>query len=170
MEIEKLASQLFEMFPENSINRDFILQNAKMMTIPPHKSIIRLTKTEKHELAYSIEKLKVILFNQANFSISILPDLNYVVEINCIGPNNWSPVERRVIVSPSVGVSVLRGSHVFIAGIIAIEDEFLECTNELKNVSVWIDLEEKCKMGLKKRYEGSVKCIGNGQLTIVSVK
>ena len=165
---EKLALKLFELFPENSVSYEFILQNANAIFNPPLKSTIRINKIDNTYIEQSLIILKKIICTQGKFSIRIIPEINYVAEIDCIGPNQWFPVDRRVIISIEAGISVLRGSHIFVAGIISIEDVLSFSNGDDKSkVSVWVDLSRKCTMGMRKRYTGDVKCIGNGHLLMV---
>jgi len=69
------------------------------------------------------------------------------------------PQEKEVIVDTSCGSAVLRGADIFAAGVLAAHP----CMQKGDIVSVYADLEHKCRRGLAKKFtEGKRYFLGNG--------
>jgi len=70
-----------------------------------------------------------------------------------------SPKNKEIIVDIFTGQSVLRGSHIFAPGIMAMPAE----VQVESNVSVYADLAKQCKRGYHKYYDNPFKMfVGNG--------
>uniref|UniRef100_A0A493U2J3 NOP2/Sun RNA methyltransferase 6 n=1 Tax=Anas platyrhynchos platyrhynchos TaxID=8840 RepID=A0A493U2J3_ANAPP len=86
------------------------------------------------------------------------PELQDILLIPAIGPRqDLKKHESEVIVGAQCGYAVLRGAHVYVPGIISTS-KFMKAGDL---VSVYSDIEGKCKRGAKE-FEGVKVFLGNG--------
>ncbi|XP_027703610.1 putative methyltransferase NSUN6 isoform X2 [Vombatus ursinus] len=113
----------------------------------------------------SVKHVKDLLLEEINkqfngLSVPILqhPDVQDVLLIPVIGPRkNINKQPSEVIVGPHCGSAVLRGAHVYIPGILSAS-KFMKAGDV---VSVYSDIEGKCKKGAKE-FDGKKVFLGNG--------
>ncbi|XP_066088531.1 tRNA (cytosine(72)-C(5))-methyltransferase NSUN6 isoform X3 [Saccopteryx bilineata] len=113
----------------------------------------------------SVQCVKNLLFDELQkqfngLSIPILqhPDLQDVLLIPVIGPRKNIKIQQcEAIVGTQCGNAVLRGAHVYIPGIVSAS-KFMK-TGDV--VSVYSDIEGKCKKGAKE-FGGTKVFLGNG--------
>lgn len=142
------------------LSKEDIIDNVNALIMPPKVSTVRLNKL--CEEPTQLTNLAFRIFQQQEFVIRKLEALKDIVFIDSVGPFDIKPKKRRVIVSVECAQAVLRGSHVFAPGILAIEnDPTQDC-----HVSVWADLESRCTRGYRKRYDRKTQFIANGLLMI----
>ena len=157
------------MFPAHLIGDDLIGDQARSLLDPPLVSILRVNSLATEFCGGNPVAFFKKYFNDPAFSIS--SDLRTknqdIIQIQACGPFVVDPAPRRVIVFNACARAVMRGSHIFAPGVIALEDRCVTATDR-SFVSVWLDLEEKCTRGLRKAYTGNVKFIGNGKLLMVN--
>ncbi|XP_054847441.1 tRNA (cytosine(72)-C(5))-methyltransferase NSUN6 isoform X2 [Eublepharis macularius] len=112
----------------------------------------------------SVEHVRSLLSEEIckykGFSIPILqhPELSDVLLIPIIGPRkDLQELTNQVIVGAQCGNAVLRGAHVYVPGIISTSN-FMKAGDV---VSVYSDIEGKCKRGAKE-FLGTKVFLGNG--------
>ncbi|XP_042713446.2 tRNA (cytosine(72)-C(5))-methyltransferase NSUN6 isoform X1 [Chrysemys picta bellii] len=113
----------------------------------------------------SVKQVKNLLFEEIHkqykgLSVPVLqhPQLQDILLIPVIGPRkDLQKQSSEVIVGAQCGNSVLRGAHVFVPGIISAS-KFMKAGDV---VSVYSDIEGKCKRGAKE-FLGTKVFIGNG--------
>ncbi|XP_036618032.1 tRNA (cytosine(72)-C(5))-methyltransferase NSUN6 [Trichosurus vulpecula] len=113
----------------------------------------------------SVKHVKDLLLEEINkqfngLSLPILqhPDVQDVLLIPVIGPRkNINKQPSEVIVGAHCGNAVLRGAHVYVPGIISAS-KFMKAGDV---VSVYSDIEGKCKKGAKE-FDGKKVFLGNG--------
>ncbi|XP_066243512.1 tRNA (cytosine(72)-C(5))-methyltransferase NSUN6 isoform X1 [Saccopteryx leptura] len=113
----------------------------------------------------SVQCVKNLLFDELQkqfngLSVPILqhPDLQDVLLIPVIGPRKNIKIQQcEAIVGTQCGNAVLRGAHVYIPGIVSAS-KFMK-TGDV--VSVYSDIEGKCKKGAKE-FGGTKVFLGNG--------
>ncbi|XP_030406282.1 putative methyltransferase NSUN6 isoform X1 [Gopherus evgoodei] len=113
----------------------------------------------------SVKQVKNLLFEEIHkqfkdLSVPVLqhPELQDLLLIPVIGPRkDLQKQSSEVIVGAQCGNSVLRGAHVFVPGIISAS-KFMKAGDV---VSVYSDIEGKCKRGAKV-FLGTKVFIGNG--------
>ncbi|KAM8802327.1 tRNA (cytosine(72)-C(5))-methyltransferase NSUN6 isoform 1-T1 [Rhynchonycteris naso] len=113
----------------------------------------------------SVQCVKNLLFDELQkqfngLSVPILqhPDLQDVLLIPVIGPRkNIKKQQCEAIVGTQCGNAVLRGAHVYIPGIVSAS-KFMKAGDV---VSVYSDIEGKCKKGAKE-FDGTKVFLGNG--------
>ncbi|XP_065253803.1 tRNA (cytosine(72)-C(5))-methyltransferase NSUN6 [Emys orbicularis] len=113
----------------------------------------------------SVKQVKNLLFEEIHkqfkgLSVPVLqhPELQDILLIPVIGPRkDLQKQSPEVIVGAQCGNSVLRGAHVFVPGIISTS-KFMKAGDV---VSVYSDIEGKCKRGAKE-FLGTKVFIGNG--------
>ncbi|TFJ98555.1 tripartite motif-containing protein 72 [Platysternon megacephalum] len=113
----------------------------------------------------SVKQVKNLLFEEIHkqfkgLSVPVLqhPELQDILLIPVIGPRKeLQKQSSEVIVGAQCGNSVLRGAHVFVPGIISAS-KFMKAGDV---VSVYSDIEGKCKRGAKE-FLGIKVFIGNG--------
>ncbi|XP_001377237.2 tRNA (cytosine(72)-C(5))-methyltransferase NSUN6 isoform X2 [Monodelphis domestica] len=97
-------------------------------------------------------------FNGLSVPILQHPDVQDVLLIPVIGPrNNINKQLLEVIVGAHCGNAVLRGAHVYVPGIMSAS-KFMKAGDV---VSVYSDIEGKCKKGAKE-FSGKKVFLGNG--------
>lgn len=74
------------------------------------------------------------------------------------GPYTPEPVDSEVMIDISCGMAVMRGANIFMAGILAMSPG----VERGDKVSVYIDVDGRCRKGLMKRFEGVKVYAGNG--------
>ncbi|KAM8967146.1 tRNA (cytosine(72)-C(5))-methyltransferase NSUN6 [Pelodytes ibericus] len=127
---------------------------------PPSFTTVRV-----NTLTSSVENVKELLkeeilkqFPGINLPILQHPKLHDLLLIPVIGPRRTLKQHcQQVIVGAQCGNAVLRGAHVYSAGIVSAPKS-MKSGNE---VSVYSDIEGKCKRGAKE-FEGTKIFIGNG--------
>ncbi|XP_048366626.1 tRNA (cytosine(72)-C(5))-methyltransferase NSUN6 [Sphaerodactylus townsendi] len=113
----------------------------------------------------SVEHVRSLLSEEIHkqykgFSVPFLehPDLPDILLIPIIGPRkDLQELTNQVIVGAQCGNAVLRGAHVYAPGIISAS-KFTKAGDE---VSVYSDIEGKCKRGAKE-FLGTKVFLGNG--------
>ncbi|XP_053118111.1 tRNA (cytosine(72)-C(5))-methyltransferase NSUN6 isoform X2 [Hemicordylus capensis] len=113
----------------------------------------------------SVEHARSLLAEEINeqykgLNVPVLqhPDLLDILLIPVIGPRkDLQKLTNQVIVGAQCGNAVLRGAHVYAPGIISAS-KFMKCGDV---VSVYSDIEGKCKRGAKE-FLGTKVFIGNG--------
>ncbi|XP_015787895.1 putative methyltransferase NSUN6 [Tetranychus urticae] len=139
----------------------------KWLTRPPKYTTIRFN-TNKLDQSSAITKLKEILssrchrFPVESLSIqghSILKDLLVITNGGYYDKiENLKPYGKPVIIDLRAGQSVLRGSEIYVGGIIGATADL----RKLDKVAVYVDIEGKCLKGWKRPYKGAKVFIGNG--------
>ncbi len=176
---------LRSVLPESLFSDEAIRSNASCIISPPRESTVRVNTLfdgggSTGTTTSALEALKDVLVRQdVRYLPYPHPNLPDVIQIPSIGPREVFPAERRIIVSVECGQAVLRGAHVFAAGVLAIEEAPSKTSDQPSNchsppgeeerggnVSVWADLDKKCTHGMRKRYCGRARFIGNGTLLI----
>eukprot|EP00035_Acanthoeca_spectabilis_P023139 m.447917 g.447917 ORF g.447917 m.447917 type:complete len:501 (+) comp19578_c0_seq1:162-1664(+) len=88
-----------------------------------------------------------------------LPD---VLTMPCIGPRpTVTPTQKEVVVGLLCGMSVLRGAPVFAPGVLAVSAG-VAAGDE---VSVWADVDGKCRRGTSTIFGGRKLFVGNGMVS-----
>ncbi|XP_032037598.1 tRNA (cytosine(72)-C(5))-methyltransferase NSUN6 [Aythya fuligula] len=113
----------------------------------------------------SVKHVKKMLFEEIQkqfkgICVPVLehPELQDILLIPAIGPRqDLKKHESEVIVGAQCGYAVLRGAHVYVPGIISTS-KFMKAGDL---VSVYSDIEGKCKRGAKE-FEGVKVFLGNG--------
>uniref|UniRef100_A0A8C3CBE0 NOP2/Sun RNA methyltransferase 6 n=1 Tax=Cairina moschata TaxID=8855 RepID=A0A8C3CBE0_CAIMO len=113
----------------------------------------------------SVKHVKKMLFEEIQkqfkgICVPVLehPELRDILVIPAIGPRqDLKKHESEVIVGAQCGYAVLRGAHVYVPGIISTS-KFMKAGDL---VSVYSDIEGKCKRGAKE-FEGVKVFLGNG--------
>lgn len=127
---------------------------------PPKNTILRIN-TALTDVDAAKSLINDLLCG-SGFSPVLIPKLA-VVEIPALGPYSITPSEKRVIVDAGCAAAVLRGSEVFIAGVLAMDPS----VRKGDRVAIWADVDKKCLKGYKKDYLGSSLFIANGVAIIV---
>lgn len=131
---------------------------------PPLYTTLRIN-TLKTDMTQAIEILKkkleevYTLKQQKLPHIYPHPDLNDVVVVENRGPITRKRYPKEVVVDLTCGMAVLRGSDVFVQGILGCPGDAV--TSDI--VSVYADLDGKCLRG-HKAYSGQKMFVGNGVL------
>lgn len=94
--------------------------------------------------------------------VQLHPQLHDCCIVENYGPFNREPVDKEVIIDVSCGMAVLRGANIFTAGILAMS-QGVQCGD---TVSVYVDMEGRCRKGLVKRFDGVKLHVGNGRAEV----
>ncbi|XP_037971146.2 tRNA (cytosine(72)-C(5))-methyltransferase NSUN6 [Plutella xylostella] len=131
----------------------------------PKYTIFRINKLRK----FDPEIIEVTLKLQCeDLEFSRIPKF-YLLKPDCLVLERWPDDENmtipetEVIVDASCAAAVLRGAHVFAPGVMGLPTN---CQLD-SFVSIYGDLEEKCKKGLKVQYNGRKIFVGMGQLKML---
>ncbi|NXX48059.1 NOP2 methyltransferase, partial [Tricholaema leucomelas] len=125
----------------------------------------RFTTVRVNTHLASVGEVKKLLFEEIQkqfkgLSVPVLqhPNLQDILLIPVIGPrSDLQKQTSEVIVGAQCGYAVLRGAHVYVPGIISTS-RFMKAGDL---VSVYSDIEGKCKRGAKE-FEGVKVFLGNG--------
>lgn len=144
------------------LEESFIDDNVRAMLQPPRTSCIRIN-TSITDPGLAKAQCQLLLRSQdERFLVQSHAAFGGLILVEAVGPQDPIPAPREVIVSCECAQAILRGSHVFAPGILAIED-FVQGIN----VSVWADLDGRCTRGLRIKYLGKKQFVGNGRLLMV---
>lgn len=162
-----VAESLRDLLLTLQISQEYLLENISKLQVAPLMTTIRIN-TINIDPVEALEQLKeMVALQNPEFRVSICEKIPYLAMIDALGPYSVQPKPDQVIVSMECGQAVLRGSDVFVPGVLAIQDDF----KQIKDVSVWADLDGKCTKGLRKNYAGRKHYLGNGILmTVFSCK
>ncbi|XP_064211306.1 tRNA (cytosine(72)-C(5))-methyltransferase NSUN6 isoform X3 [Tribolium castaneum] len=69
---------------------------------------------------------------------------------------------KEIVVDAVCGAAVLRGAHIYAPGVIGMMSNI----QIGDNVSIYVDLDKKCKKGFLKLYNGKKTFIGNGEVIL----
>ncbi|KXJ16343.1 putative methyltransferase NSUN6 [Exaiptasia diaphana] len=152
---------LRESFKNQEVNWFDVL--LKCLGTPPLYTTVRVN-TLKVSVKDAKTELKAILDKQCqekdwpSFIVNTHSDISDILVIPGTGPERCIPVDKEIIVDVHCGTAVLRGADIFAPGIIGAH------TGIRKNdtVSIYVDLETKCRKGFAKPYLGNKLFIGNG--------
>ncbi|KAK3743413.1 hypothetical protein QZH41_011525, partial [Actinostola sp. cb2023] len=135
----------------------------KCLGTPPLYTTVRVNTTKiavndaKKQLEFVLEK-QCEENDWTMFSVhrhDVIPD---VLIIPGYGPHHRVPSKKEVIVDTYCGTAVLRGADVYAPGVMATHPGM----QQGDTVSVYADLDNKCRKGLTKPYLGKKLFIGNG--------
>ncbi|XP_065649989.1 tRNA (cytosine(72)-C(5))-methyltransferase NSUN6 isoform X2 [Hydra vulgaris] len=150
----RILSQLYSTKNENEI-LDFISK-------PPKNTVLRV-----NTLKVTLDEAIIVLNNflkdsseSLEFSVSKHPLLSDVLFVSSSEVKDHLAIyNKEVIVDVHCGAAVLRGAHVFAPGVLA-------ASADMKfgdMVSVYADVDHKCRRGYTKVFTGRKFFIGNGQ-------
>jgi predicted ribosome-associated RNA-binding protein Tma20 len=159
--IINVLSEIFEHDP--NVTHEQIILEAARIKAPPTTSVLRINTILTDSDNALKTAAKILLDQSPAFQVYRPSNLPNVLFVNSLGPYDPQPFKRQAMVSRECAQAVLRGSHVFSPGIIAIQDD----TSEEDQVSVWADLDGKCTRGYRLEYLGAKKFVGNGILKMV---
>lgn len=141
-------------------------QLEKWLTRPPKFTTIRFN-CNKIDSSTAVSKLKEILserchrFPVESLSISVHPILKDLLIVTNGGYDqieSLQPHGKPVIIDLRAGQSVLRGSEIYVGGIIGAPSDL----RKSDQVAVYVDIQGKCLKGWKRPYKGAKVFIGNG--------
>ncbi|KAL1284795.1 tRNA (cytosine(72)-C(5))-methyltransferase NSUN6 [Trichinella pseudospiralis] len=114
------------------------------------------------------ERMKILLSEQYKAKENKKPEvsihwcLNDVLVLTGSGPHQKEPFPTEIYVDKKCGKSVLRGADIYSAGILGSNRWFAKGSN----VSVYMDLEGKCRLGWKRPYDKRKLYLGNGVIAV----
>lgn len=136
----------------------------KALVTPPLYTVVRVN-TLKTTVQDAQQELQKILekegkeVRQHHYKVILHEQLNDVLLIHGFGPDtNLVPVVKEIIVDSNCGAAILRGADIFAPGVMAAHPGM----EGGDTVSVYADLEGKCRKGLTKHYNGKRVFLGNG--------
>lgn len=147
-------------FKDAHENLDRLLQ---ILIQPPMFTTLRIdcdkisTKEAENQISGSLQEQSVKT-GVAPFQMFWHADFRDCLLLQNRGPKDLREVEKQVIVDLACGMSVLRGAHVFVQGIMAAPQGL----SVGDKVSVFADIDKKCLKGLATKFEGTKLFIGNG--------
>jgi len=135
----------------------------RVLSTSPSTSVVRVNPTHEdfNNAQHILQKHLDETPRGATFRVSPHHLLN---DVMIVSTNEKSPSvdltrnEKDVIVDTNCGSALLRGADVFAPGVLAAHPCML--ANDL--VSVYVDLEGKCRRGLTKKFTGRKYFVGNG--------
>ncbi|XP_071960043.1 tRNA (cytosine(72)-C(5))-methyltransferase NSUN6-like [Antedon mediterranea] len=138
-----------------------LLSNLK---IPPSVTVVRV-----NTLKYSIVEVKELLqdvlkkqYEQKSYPAPdilehpLIPDV-LLIPSSC-GLTDLTPAKKEVVVDLICATAIMRGADIFAAGVMGADSSIQR--GDL--VSVHADLDDKCRRGATKPYQGAKVFIGNG--------
>ncbi|KRY91097.1 putative methyltransferase NSUN6 [Trichinella pseudospiralis] len=143
------------------------MNNSCIMKIPPLYSTVRVN-TMKIGIHQAKERMKILLSEQYKAKENKKPEvsihwcLNDVLVLTGSGPHQKEPFPTEIYVDKKCGKSVLRGADIYSAGILGSNRWFAKGSN----VSVYMDLEGKCRLGWKRPYDKRKLYLGNGVIAV----
>ncbi|KRZ92902.1 putative methyltransferase NSUN6 [Trichinella sp. T8] len=142
------------------------MNNSCIMRIPPLYSTVRVN-TMKIGIHQAKERMEILLSEQYKAKENKKPEVSLhwclkdVLVLTGSGPHEKEPFPTEIYVDKKCGKSVLRGADIYSVGILG-SNRFAEGSN----VSVYMDLEGKCRLGWKRPYDKRKLFLGNGVIAI----
>ncbi|KRZ61883.1 putative methyltransferase NSUN6 [Trichinella nativa] len=143
------------------------MNNSCIMRIPPLYSTVRVN-TMKIGIHQAKERMEILLSEQYKAKENKKPEVSLhwclkdVLVLTGSGPHEKEPFPTEIYVDKKCGKSVLRGADIYSVGILGSNRWFAEGSN----VSVYMDLEGKCRLGWKRPYDKRKLFLGNGVIAI----
>jgi len=131
---------------------------------PPLFTVVRVNtlKTTLHDVWEQLQKVLekgMEEGKQCHYKVTEHHTLKDILLIHGCGPkDDLVPVVKEIIVDSHCGAAILRGADIYAPGVMAAHPGIER--GDL--VSVYADLEGKCRKGLTKPYDGQKLFVGNG--------
>lgn len=133
----------------------------KALVTPPLYTILRVNtlKTTINDAQQELQKILKKEGRHHHFKVIQHDQLKDVLLIHGFGPDtDLLPVAKEIIVDSNCGAAILRGADIYVPGVMAAHPSM----ESGDTVSVYADLEGKCRKGLTKQYHGNKVFVGNG--------
>lgn len=137
---------------------------SSVLSIPPMVSVLRVN-TMKEDIVSAQQKLQKVLERQENrkFEVCLHDKVpNILIVKSCEPQHKTIACSKEVTVGEMCGIAVLRGADVFAPGVFGAPMGMKQ--NDM--VSVYADLDAKCRRGFTQIYTGRKFFVGNGNVVL----